>query len=90
MIFSQILHILYDKDILEEDAILRWADEKKDAEESDKVFVKQSEKLIQVRFNTLILLFNELVTYAITLHLPCLDVNYLCWLSRVPSCFSHK
>ncbi|KAJ6917819.1 translation initiation factor eIF-2B subunit epsilon [Populus alba x Populus x berolinensis] len=45
--FSQILHILYDKDILEEDAILRWADEKKDAEESDKVFVKQSEKLIQ-------------------------------------------
>uniref|UniRef100_A0A6N2KTT1 Translation initiation factor eIF2B subunit epsilon n=1 Tax=Salix viminalis TaxID=40686 RepID=A0A6N2KTT1_SALVM len=45
--FSQILHLLYDKDILEEDAILRWADEKKDAEESDKVFVKQSEKLIQ-------------------------------------------
>ncbi|KAJ4849694.1 hypothetical protein Tsubulata_006720 [Turnera subulata] len=46
--FSQILHMLYDKDILEEDAILRWADEKKDAEESDKVFMKQSEKLIQM------------------------------------------
>ncbi|KAJ9185907.1 hypothetical protein P3X46_005483 [Hevea brasiliensis] len=45
--FSQILHLLYDKDILEEDAILRWADEKKDAEESDKVFVNQSEKFIQ-------------------------------------------
>ncbi|XP_012089173.1 translation initiation factor eIF-2B subunit epsilon isoform X4 [Jatropha curcas] len=45
--FSQILPILYEKDILEEDAILRWADEKKDAEESDKVFVKQSEAFIQ-------------------------------------------
>ncbi|XP_037496090.1 translation initiation factor eIF-2B subunit epsilon isoform X2 [Jatropha curcas] len=47
--FSQILPILYEKDILEEDAILRWADEKKDAEESDKVFVKQSEAFIQRR-----------------------------------------
>ncbi|XP_048226151.1 translation initiation factor eIF-2B subunit epsilon [Ricinus communis] len=46
-IFTQILNILYEKDIVEEDAILRWADEKKDAEESDKVFVKQSEKYIQ-------------------------------------------
>ncbi|KAJ8760715.1 hypothetical protein K2173_017784 [Erythroxylum novogranatense] len=45
--FVQILHLLYDKDVVEEDAILRWADEKKDAEESDKVFVKQSEKFIQ-------------------------------------------
>lgn len=85
MIFSQILHLLYDKDILEEDAILRWADEKKDAEESDKVFVKQSEKLIQVRFNTLIVLFNELVTFSIALHLPFLDIICLCCLPRVLS-----
>lgn len=46
-LFARILHILYDKDILEEDAILRWADEKEGADESDKVFVRQSEKLIQ-------------------------------------------
>ncbi|KAJ4715515.1 translation initiation factor eIF-2B subunit epsilon-like [Melia azedarach] len=46
-LFARILHVLYDKEILQEDAILRWADEKEDADESDKVFVKQSEKLIQ-------------------------------------------
>lgn len=46
-LFARILHILYDKDILQEDAILRWADEKEGADESDKVFVKQSEKFIQ-------------------------------------------
>lgn len=33
--FPMIMPMLYDKDILTEDAILRWADEKKDAEESD-------------------------------------------------------
>ena len=44
----QILHILYEKDILQEDAILKWASEKEGAEESDRVFVKQSEKFIQV------------------------------------------
>ncbi|KAH9680328.1 eIF-2B GDP-GTP exchange factor subunit epsilon [Citrus sinensis] len=46
-LFARILHILYDKDILQEDAILRWADEKEGADESDKVFVRQSEKFIQ-------------------------------------------
>ncbi|WCJ43261.1 Translation initiation factor eIF-2B subunit epsilon [Euphorbia peplus] len=46
-IFAEILKLYYDNDIIEEDAILRWADEKKDADESDKVFVKKSEAFIQ-------------------------------------------
>ncbi|XVF06549.1 hypothetical protein REPUB_Repub06bG0058700 [Reevesia pubescens] len=46
-LFPQILHLLYEKEILQEDAILRWADEKEGADESDKVFLKRSEKLIQ-------------------------------------------
>uniref|UniRef100_A0A2N9IZ15 Translation initiation factor eIF2B subunit epsilon n=1 Tax=Fagus sylvatica TaxID=28930 RepID=A0A2N9IZ15_FAGSY len=44
---EQILWHLYNVDIIEEDAILRWEDEKKDADDSDKVFVKQSEQFIQ-------------------------------------------
>ena len=44
----QILCFMYDKDIIEEDAILNWEDEKRDADESDKVFVKQAQKFIQV------------------------------------------
>lgn len=44
----QILIHLYDQEVIQEDAILRWDDEKKDADESDKVYVKQSEKFIQV------------------------------------------
>lgn len=45
-LFSQVLHLLYDKDILQEQAILDWADEKEGADESDKIFVKQSEVFI--------------------------------------------
>lgn len=41
---------MYDKDILQEESILGWAAEKEEAEESDKIFLKQSEKFIQVRF----------------------------------------
>ncbi|KAK9043556.1 hypothetical protein V6N11_071892 [Hibiscus sabdariffa] len=44
---EEILHLLYDKEILQEDAILRWADEKEGADESDKMFLKRSEKFIQ-------------------------------------------
>ncbi|XP_023753591.1 uncharacterized protein LOC111901951 [Lactuca sativa] len=47
ILFVQILHVLYDKDIIQEEAILNWASEKEDADESDKIFVKQSEKFIQ-------------------------------------------
>lgn len=39
---------MYEEDIVDEDAILSWEDEKKDADEYDKVFVKQAQKLIQV------------------------------------------
>ncbi|KAM7476945.1 hypothetical protein LguiB_024188 [Lonicera macranthoides] len=46
-LFVQILHLLYDKDIIQEEAVLNWAAEKEGADESDKVFVKQSEKFIQ-------------------------------------------
>ncbi|XP_047970402.1 translation initiation factor eIF-2B subunit epsilon isoform X1 [Salvia hispanica] len=46
-LFSQILHLLYDKDILQEDGILRWESEKEQADESDKVFVKKAEKFLQ-------------------------------------------
>ncbi|KAL3649373.1 hypothetical protein CASFOL_005776 [Castilleja foliolosa] len=46
-LFVQILHLLYDKDILQEEAILNWASEKEEADESDKLFLKQAEKFIQ-------------------------------------------
>ncbi|XP_031499945.1 uncharacterized protein LOC116264101 [Nymphaea colorata] len=46
-IFSSILQILYDQDIVTEDAIMSWASEKEGAEESDKVFVNQCEAFIQ-------------------------------------------
>lgn len=46
-LFTKIMWHLYDQEVLQEDAILRWDDEKKDADELDKVFVKQAEKFIQ-------------------------------------------
>lgn len=46
-LFSQILQVLYDKDIVSEDAILAWAEEKQDADDNDRVFLKQSEPFIQ-------------------------------------------
>ncbi|KAL1828028.1 hypothetical protein ACET3Z_006440 [Daucus carota] len=47
VLFEQILHLLYDKEIIQEEAILSWASEKEEAEESDKVFVKKCEKFIR-------------------------------------------
>jgi len=41
------LPYLYNEDVVSEDAIMRWAEEKEHADESDKVFVKQSEAFIQ-------------------------------------------
>ncbi|XP_039791852.1 translation initiation factor eIF-2B subunit epsilon-like isoform X2 [Panicum virgatum] len=46
-LFSKILPYLYNEDVVSEDAIMRWAEEKEHADESDKVFVKQSEAFIQ-------------------------------------------
>ncbi|KAK4346889.1 hypothetical protein RND71_033228 [Anisodus tanguticus] len=42
----EIVELLYN-DIIQEEAIFVWASEKEGAEESDKVFVKQSEQFIQ-------------------------------------------
>ncbi|KAH7529231.1 hypothetical protein FEM48_Zijuj05G0162700 [Ziziphus jujuba var. spinosa] len=46
-LFTKILIQLYDQEVIQEDAILRWDDEKKGADESDKIYVKQAEKFIQ-------------------------------------------
>ncbi|XP_078152649.1 trimeric LpxA-like enzyme [Carex rostrata] len=46
-IFSSVLHQLYDKEVITEDAILKWESEKAEADESDKVFVKQSEAFLK-------------------------------------------
>ncbi|XP_020599136.1 translation initiation factor eIF-2B subunit epsilon-like [Phalaenopsis equestris] len=46
-LFSNILSFLYDKEILSEEAILSWAQEKEGADESDKIFTKQSEQFIK-------------------------------------------
>eukprot|EP01018_Ginkgo_biloba_P038992 Gb_36377 [translate_table: standard] len=46
-IFSKVLEAFYDKDIVSENAIISWASEKQEADEVDKVFIKQSEAFIQ-------------------------------------------
>ncbi|XP_058206789.1 uncharacterized protein LOC131320191 [Rhododendron vialii] len=46
-LFAKVLHHLYDIEILQEEAILNWAAEKEGADESDKVFLKQSEIFIK-------------------------------------------
>lgn len=54
---------MYEEDIVDEDAILSWEDEKKDADEYDKVFVKQAQKLIQV---SILIYFYTLVKFGYT------------------------
>lgn len=46
-LFAKILHELYDKELVTEDAILQWASEKESADESDRVFVRQCETFIK-------------------------------------------
>ncbi|KAH7669778.1 translation initiation factor eIF-2B subunit epsilon protein [Dioscorea alata] len=46
-LFTDILHHLYEEDIITEDAILSWENEKQGADESDKIFVKQAEHFIK-------------------------------------------
>lgn len=46
--WTQILPYLYDKEVIRELAIVRWAEEKGNADESNKVFIEQSDAFIQV------------------------------------------
>lgn len=46
-LFEQILYFLYDKVIITEQAVLKWASEKEKADESDKCFVKKAKSFIQ-------------------------------------------
>eukprot|EP00252_Welwitschia_mirabilis_P016124 TRINITY_DN3563_c0_g2_i1.p1 TRINITY_DN3563_c0_g2~~TRINITY_DN3563_c0_g2_i1.p1 ORF type:complete len:742 (-),score=186.19 TRINITY_DN3563_c0_g2_i1:165-2390(-) len=46
-IFLQVLNILYDEEIVSEDAILSWASEKEGADDSDKIFLHQAEPFIK-------------------------------------------
>jgi hypothetical protein len=61
---NKVLPFLYDKEIVSEEAVLRWAEEKEHADESDKVFVKQSEAFIQVY-----LLYNSWILVPIFAHI---------------------
>lgn len=46
-IFCAILRVLYDQDTVSEDAIMSWASEKQEADETDKIFVRQCEPFIK-------------------------------------------
>ena len=40
--FCQVLQLLYDGDVMSEEAILSWAEEKESAEEDDKIFLRKA------------------------------------------------
>ncbi|XP_074321165.1 uncharacterized protein LOC141657730 [Silene latifolia] len=46
-LFSQVLHLLYSEDIIQEEAILSWESEKQGADEADRVLLKQAETFIE-------------------------------------------
>eukprot|EP00898_Chlorokybus_atmophyticus_P000815 jgi/Chlat1/1734/Chrsp13S02153 len=46
-LFAKVLQILYDEDVLLEDAIMLWANEKKFADEADRRFLKQCGQFLQ-------------------------------------------
>lgn len=39
---------MYDEDLVQEESILKWADEKENADEKDKESLKQAEQFLQV------------------------------------------
>lgn len=43
----QVLEVLYDKDVVEEDAILQWAHEKEQGDEEDRVFLNKAHRFIE-------------------------------------------
>ncbi|KAJ9526674.1 hypothetical protein QJQ45_017554, partial [Haematococcus lacustris] len=45
-LFEAVLKLLYDKDILAEEAMLAWADEKEHGDEEDKTYVLKAAKLL--------------------------------------------
>lgn len=51
----QVLKLLYDNDILTEDALLAWADEKAEASAEDKVFLQKVCMLQRLRARTAVL-----------------------------------
>ena len=45
--FVQVLKLLYDSDVVEEAAVLAWAEEKKLAEAQERVFLEKSGEFIK-------------------------------------------
>ena len=43
----QVLKELYDREVLSEESLLKWADEKKEATEEERVFLNKAAPLIQ-------------------------------------------
>ena len=41
LVHTQVLQQLYDGDVMSEEALLAWAEEKEHADESDKVYLKK-------------------------------------------------
>jgi translation initiation factor eIF-2B subunit epsilon len=46
-VFSAVLHLLYDADVLSEAAALAWAHEKKEADEHDRRFARQAQPFLE-------------------------------------------
>jgi translation initiation factor eIF-2B subunit epsilon len=44
--FPKVLHMLYDMDVISEESVLAWAEEKAEAEEHDKKFLKLAQPFI--------------------------------------------
>ena len=45
-IFPQLLKLLYDEEVVGEEAILQWADEKEEAEEEERTFLALAQPLV--------------------------------------------
>jgi hypothetical protein len=70
---------MYNEDIIEEDAILSWEDEKKGADEADKVFVNQAQPLIQVSIFVYFCTRTKLILcYLHLLNYPMRCITFLC------------
>ncbi|BDA43794.1 Translation initiation factor eIF-2B subunit epsilon [Coccomyxa sp. Obi] len=46
-VFAKVLQLLYDTDVIEEDAFFKWADEKANAEAEDRVFLAKAAEFIK-------------------------------------------